>query len=319
LSIAWMTIRLFWTTLTRRYALVHVCLPTPIYVPYLAALSRLPRSIRPKLALTVIDCTVAGSFEAPPAPGTYERQVLEAHRRFFRWTRLDGIFSWYQAFVDLAARRAILRNAPAVTAAKYCFVDPQRFKPVARKKPLVVFAGRLSEQKRPLLFVDAVAHLLRQCPDVRGAWRFEMYGKGDLERIVHARIVDQGLAEVITLTSAADLAPVFARSRLFVSTQAIENFTSLSMLEAMAAGNAVIAEDVGQTREFVHPGENGLLVSAATPEAFATAIAEYLRHPERHDAMAAASRRIATEIHTVEHFAADITAFWNDVALGRDA
>ena len=50
------------------------------------------------------------------------------------------------------------------------------------------------------------------------------------------------------------------------------------MLEAMAAGNAVDAEDVSQTREFVRAGENGLLVAQGTSEAFADAIAEYLRH-----------------------------------------
>jgi glycosyltransferase involved in cell wall biosynthesis len=85
------------------------------------------------------------------------------------------------------------------------------------------------------------------------------------------------------------------------------------MLEAMAAGNAVIAEDVGQTREFVQNGENGYLVSPPTAAAFADAIAAYLRHPELHDAMAVHSRRLATEVHTIEHFADDISAFWRDV------
>jgi glycosyltransferase involved in cell wall biosynthesis len=102
-----------------------------------------------------------------------------------------------------------------------------------------------------------------------------------------------------------------------VSTQAIENFTTLAMLEAMASGNAVIAENVGQTGEFVRHGENGLLVSPATVEAFADAMAEYLRHPERHDALAAASRSLATSVHTIEHFADDIIAFWRAV-LDRD-
>jgi glycosyltransferase involved in cell wall biosynthesis len=115
------------------------------------------------------------------------------------------------------------------------------------------------------------------------------------------------------------MAPVFARSRLFVSTQAFENFTSLAMLEAMAAGNAVIAEDVGQTREFVRPGENGHLVTSATADAFADAMADYLRHPERQDAMATESRRVATEVHTIEHFAGDITTFWRDVLRGSAA
>jgi mannosyltransferase len=140
-----------------------------------------------------------------------------------------------------------------------------------------------------------------------------MYGGGALHSQITQLIRDHNLDGVVTLTSTPDMAPVFARSRLFVSTQALENFTSLAMLEAMAAANAVIAEDVGQTREFVDDA-NGLLVSPATAETLANALAQYLRHPEAHDRMAAASRDRATQVHTIEHFADDVVAFWRDVA-----
>jgi glycosyltransferase involved in cell wall biosynthesis len=81
----------------------------------------------------------------------------------------------------------------------------------------------------------------------------------------------------------------------------------------MASGNVIVAEDVGQTREFARPGENAFLVSPGSAEAFAAAMAEFLRRPAAHDGMAAASRAIATQEHTIEHFASDIESFWNDV------
>lgn len=314
-AVAWMTLKLLWTTVWRRFDLVHICLPSPIYVPYVAALGWLPGGLRPRVTMTVVDCTLAHSLLSPPPAGTYERQVLDAHRLYERWTRLDGLFTWYREFADAVAGhgRAVVRPA------KYCFTESERFRPGATKEPLIVFAGRLSDQKRPLLFVDAVAELRSRRPDLVAGWRFELYGKGVLEREVAARITEQGLADVLSMAHAIDMAPVFARSRLFVSTQAFENFTSLAMLEAMAAGNAVVAEDVGQTREFVRPGENGLVVAPPTARGFADAIAEYLSHPEWHDRMAAASRRLATEVHTVEHFAGDIQAFWRDVLRGPAA
>lgn len=312
LGVAWMTLALLWATLVRRFDLVHVCLPSPIYVPFLAVLSVLPQAIRPRLALTVIDCTLAGSFENPPPPETYEREVLDAHRMYFRWTTLDGVYSWYRAFVE-AAPRAGLAGSAIVHAARFCFTEPARFRPAATKERLIVFAGRLSHQKRPLLFVDAVASLREREPDLVAGYRFELYGKGLLDEEVRDRIAVHRLGGVLTQKHGADMAPVFARSQVFVSTQAIENFTSLSMLEAMAAGNAIIAEDLGQTREFVRPGENGLLVEDESPDAFADAIAQYLRNPQWHAPMAAASRAIATDIHTIEHFAGDIEAFWSAV------
>src|SRR5688572_25830379 len=175
----------------------------------------------------------------------------------------------------------------------------------------------ISSQKRPLLFVDAIARLVAKEPSLVEGWRVEMYGKGPLEDEVRRRVAAHNLGPVLRLTHAADLSGVFARSRLFVSTQAIDNFTSLAMLEAMAAGNAVIAEDVGQTREFVRDRENGLLVKDATPDGFAAAIAQYLRNSSDHERMSAASRSIAVDVHTIEHAAADITAFWRTVAASR--
>jgi glycosyltransferase involved in cell wall biosynthesis len=86
------------------------------------------------------------------------------------------------------------------------------------------------------------------------------------------------------------------------------------MLEAMAAGNAVIAEDVGQTAEYVHHGENGLLVKQGTAEQFAAAIARYLRESNRQEQRSSASRSIAVDVHTIEHAADDIVSFWRTVA-----
>lgn len=312
LGVAWMTLRLIWTILRRRFDVVHICLPSPIYMPLVAVLGRLPAWLRPRLSLTVIDCTLAHSLESPPPQGTYEAQVLDAHRMYVRWGKLDAIYSWYRAFVDVASRHAAVAGASTVRAARFCFTEPGRFAPAATKETLIVFAGRLSEQKRPLLFVDAVAALRQRHPGLADGWRFEIYGKGVLEQQVAQRLADRGLADVMRLGHATDMAPVFARSRLFVSTQAFENFTSLSMLEAMAAGNAVIAEDVGQTAEFVRHDENGLLVTGATADGFADAMAHYVSRPEQHERMARASRALATEVHTIDHFAADITAFWAD-------
>ena len=313
-GIIWMTLVLAWATLGRGFDVVHICLPTPSYVPYAALITRLPQAWRPRVTLTVLDCTLARHLTNGGASDLYERQVVRAHQMYFRWTRLDGIYTWYRAFVDAAQSLRLVPARAVLTAARYCFTDPARFTPQPAKSRTVVYAGRLSAQKRPLLFVDAVEALLRRHADLARGWSFEMYGTGVLEPDVQARIAALNLGRVIKLTSAPDLAPVFSRSQIFVSTQAVENFTSLAMLEAMAAGNVVVAEDAGQTSEFVRDGENGILIRDATPDAFADAIARVMQRPERFAAMGAESRRLATEVHTIEHFAADIMSFWRDVA-----
>jgi glycosyltransferase involved in cell wall biosynthesis len=308
-------LRLLKVVLQGRFDLVHVCLPSTAYVPFLSVLSIVPTRLRPRVCITVVDCTLAHNLQDEQPGDVYERQVLEGFQRYERWTRLDGIFSWYEAFSKVANTRRALRRT-LIRSARFCFADTARFTPSAKQR-LVVFAGRLSGQKRPGLFVDAVASLLARYSELAKDWRFEMYGTGVLEARIRERIDELGLSQAITLHRALDMAPVFAKSKLFVSTQALENFTSLAMLEAMAAGNAVIAEDVGQTSEFVRD-DNGILVSPATDEAFADAMAVYLKNPERHDAMARASRRLATEVHTIDHFAADLTTFWRDVLAATE-
>ncbi len=306
----WMTLLLAWQTLFRGYDILHICQPTPSYVPFAAMVTRLPKSWRPSVALTIVDCTLTPNLASGTAADLYERQVVDAHRKYFAWTRLDAVYSWYRDFVSFARSHQLVTAGTTIEAAKFFFCDSRRFTPSAKER-VVIFAGRFSEQKRPVLFVEAIAELLRREPQLSAGWRFEMYGRGPLGERVAARIAELGVGDRVTVAHAIDMAPIFARSRLFVSTQAYENFTSLAMLEAMASGNAVVAEDVGQSAEFVRP-ENGLLVKPATAAAFAAGIAEYLRCAERHDAMGAASRRLATDVHNVEHSADDIIAFWRE-------
>lgn len=310
-GLAWLTCSLLLATLNRGFDIVHICLPTPSYLPYAAIVSRLPRRLRPAITMSIIDCTVAPNLSGGVPADLYEQQVLDAHRWYARWTRLDGLFSWYEAFAAAAASNGLFGHSHIVSA-RYCFTNTTRFQ-AAAKEQLIVWAGRLSSQKRPMLFVEAVAELCRKYPVLVEGWRFEMYGAGVLEPDIQERIRALGLGDRLQLSKAPDLASVFARSRAFVSTQAYENFTSLAMLEAMAAENLVLAEDVGQTRLFVTEG-NGILVAGATPRAFAEAMAHFLRGRDRHAAMGMASRAMATDVHTVDNFTADITAFWRCIA-----
>lgn len=310
-NVVWMTLTLLLATIGRGLDVVHICLPTPSYIPYAWLVSQLPRAWRPAITMTVIDCTLAPNLTGGTPTDVYERQVLQAHRWYARWTTPDGVYSWYEAFTAAARALGVFPHSRIVSA-RYCFTDPQRFAPGA-KQNVIIWAGRLSAQKRPLLFVDAAAAFIRRYPELAREWRFQMYGAGVLEDEVRARIAQHSFGDRLVLTKAADLSPVFAATRVFVSTQAYENFTSLAMLEAMAAGNAIVAEAVGQTRLFVGH-DNGVLVAEASADAFADALAGIVRDESALARMGAASRTRATAEHTIEHFCGDLTSFWRQVA-----
>lgn len=288
--------------------LVHIPLISPLYLPFmwLRALFR----GTPPVCITVVDANLAHVWFSPAARNAPERvKSYWLHRIWFGSAPVDGIYTWYRAFRD-RFRDERLRGRPLVQAARYCFVDTRRFKPGPGKRPLVVFAARLVETKQPLLFVDAVRAALDLAPEALAGWRFALYGQGRLQAAVRARIDHAGLAGRVELTAAPDMERVFAESSLFVSTQDYENFTSLSMLEAMACGNAVLSRDVGQTRDFVREGENGMLVDGVDAHELGAALVACLSDMERLHAFGARSREITVEQHCAENFLADIETFW---------
>ncbi len=69
-----------------------------------------------------------------------------------------------------------------------------------------------------------------------------------------------------------DLSKYFNYLRIFESCQNYENFTSLSLMEAMAAGNAIRARYVGQTSFVLKTNENGIYIKPDTVEGLVNSI-----------------------------------------------
>jgi glycosyltransferase involved in cell wall biosynthesis len=98
------------------------------------------------------------------------------------------------------------------------------------------------------------------------------------------RWVDElGIAEQVTLLprqSQAQMAELFRTSRVAVSPSEHDG-TPNTLLEAMACGCFPVAGDIESLREWITPGENGLLVDPGDPVALAEAILQALQQPER--------------------------------------
>lgn len=301
--------------LRRQIDIVHIAQALPRHLLWLYAARCIPRRWRPRVSLNVNDARLAHGLLQSPIVSTAAIPPLErrTYDAYFRGGRLTGLMVWYSLFVERFASR-YRRVPPVVHAARYCFVDTARFAPAAEKRNWVVFSGRLVDLKRPLLFVDGVADALRQAPALFAAWDFFIFGNGPLLEAVQARLAALGLSERVKIGAHGDLRSTLARSSIFVSTQDFENFTSLAMLEAMASGNAIIARDVGQTRLFVTPRSNGLLMPATgTASALGQCLVEAVESGML-STWGAESRRLSMEMHTVEHVLEEFDRFWHEVA-----
>ena len=177
-------------------------------------------------------------------------------------------------------------------------VDATRFRPDPEKESWVVFAGRLVDEKNPCLFLESIPMIQAAVPQAR----FFLLGNGPLKGAVARLVAKLGLGDVVTIGFRDDLASIFARGMVFVSLQRRDNYPSQVLLEAMAAGMASVATNVGQTFRLID-GETGIRV-ASQPHEVSRAVASLLAHPERCARLGAAARRRVMALHSEERYRA---------------
>lgn len=179
----------------------------------------------------------------------------------------------------------VLRNGLPARAA------PARA-PRSGRDVVVAFVGRLNRWKGYEVFVDAATRVGRGRPGVRfilagdpppgEAWRVADLGR---------RIAEAGLdGRIESLGWVSDGAAVFEAADVAVVPSVWPDPLPTVVLEAMRAGCAVIASDLGGTPEMIEDGRSGVLVPAGDAGALADAIEALLDAPERIEALAAAAQ-----------------------------
>ncbi|HEX6788610.1 MAG TPA: glycosyltransferase family 4 protein [Gaiellaceae bacterium] len=144
-------------------------------------------------------------------------------------------------------------------------------------------AARLDAQK-------GLDVLLRAAASVEGA-RFVIAGSGN-ER---ERLEQVAGENVSFLGHRDDIGALLAASDAFVLPSLFEG-TPLSLLEAMAAGKAIVATAIAGVEELVHDDESALLVPPGDSDALAAALRRIVAEPELRARLgASARRRVETE------------------------
>ena len=135
-------------------------------------------------------------------------------------------------------------------------IDPPAPAAAAPREPRVL-SCRLH---KPLYRIDAIVRAFARLPDTRRGWILEVAGAGSETAALQQ--LAQGLGRRVEFTgmlAPAQLALAYRRCALFVSVPESDG-TSVSLLEAMAAGCLPVLSDLPANREWVRDGLNGLLV-----------------------------------------------------------
>lgn len=183
-------------------------------------------------------------------------------------------------------KEAIVRFGVASRAAAYLpnVVDPDQFPPIDRSSRdpslvTVLFAGRLTDQKRPFVFVEAIraAADLLQGSDVRLQAR--IVGDGpDRDRVATA-IRAAGLAGICEMAgNQPGMADEYRRADLLALPSAWEGTPNVA-LEAMASALPIVVTPVGGVPDVMDDGQQGLCVPVDDVEATGLAISRLAEDP----------------------------------------
>ena len=181
-------------------------------------------------------------------------------------------------------------------------IDTDRFQPLGGvgykerlglnpDRPVVGIVTRMRVRKGVEEFLDAMVQVRQEHPGAQVVF----VGEVELDRELQARADAGGLTpDLHLLGRRSDMPEVMAAFDLFVLSSHDEGMSN-AILEAMAMEKAVVATDVGGTREVVQEGVTGRLVPPKEVAPLARAIADVLLDPEMMTEMGKIGRRVVVD------------------------
>lgn len=180
--------------------------------------------------------------------------------------------------------------------------------------PLVGIVARLVPIKAVDVFLEAAALVSAGCPGAR----FVVVGDGELRDSLRALSTALGIDPVTTFLGwRSDLPAIYADLDILALTSKNEG-TPVSVIEALAAGRAVVATAVGGVPDLLGRGA-GVLVAPGDPGALADAILGLLRDSEARTRQGAIGRGqvfpehdAALLVRRIEDLYSSLLSAWTD-------
>lgn len=183
-------------------------------------------------------------------------------------SRMDAVTTPTRRAAELLERAAGLSGVLAIS----CGIDASKFAnntPTTNANPVLLFLGRLDDEKRIHILLKAVA-ILSDHPTVV----VDLVGDGGERENLERLAKDLGIADRVRFLGHigdADLAEAYERCTAFVM-PSIAELQSIATMEAMASGRPVIAANAMALPHLVHDGDNGYLFEPDNAEDLASKI-----------------------------------------------
>lgn len=213
--------------------------------------------------------------------------------------------SWVTGRMDLPSSRVdILYNGVPATG-----VGPRQ-----RDCPHLVLLGRIGPRKGVPELLDALASpAMADRP-----WTATIAGDGDLEPY-RRFVAERGLAERIALPGWLDggaATALLQSADILVLPSHAENFP-ISIIEALAAGLAVVATPVGTTPELLVDGISALFVPVGDAEALRDSLVRLVDEPDLRARIAAAGHEVFRRDLDIDGLARRLAAMHTETIAQR--
>lgn len=173
--------------------------------------------------------------------------------------------------------------------------------------------GALIDRKRPLVFVDTIAAMCRDAPDLPVLGLFFGDALDQFDQAVRARAAEHGISDRIHLMGFRYPGAPWLAALDALLVPAVGEPFGRTLIEAMLLGTPVIAANSGGTPEAIRDHETGRLVPPDQPEAMARAALELMHDPDQARALALAARADARARFGIERHASAVMQAYDEL------
>jgi len=241
------------------------------------------------------------------------RGPLQRARARFVLRRADLVLADAE---NLAAAAAALGAAPDRLHMIPWGVDLGRFRPSAEREPGLLVSARMHE---PVYDLETILRGVKPVLERDPGARLVVVGDGSLRAALErqaAALLPAGRWRFAGRLAPDELAALLARAAVYLSAS-LSDSTSVSLLEAMAAGAVPVVSDIAGNREWVAEGEGARLFACGDADALARALEGVLRDPAWAAGARARNRRVIEERADRERNLGRIEALFAGLAGAR--
>jgi phosphatidylinositol alpha-mannosyltransferase len=217
---------------------------------------------------------LAGRMLAGVMNRLHGRIAVSALARSYAESYLDGDYTIIPNGVDVARFAASLPPVPAMSDGR----------------PTILFVGRYTEPRKGFeVLLRALPYVQAAVPDVH----LVVVGKGDPTAFADQLPPDPHAVTLTGMVPAADLPRYYQSATIYCSPATGQESFGIVLLEAMAAGAAVVASDNPGYAGVVTPEQDGLLVPREDSGMLAATLIRLLIQPDTRARLVAAGHATA--------------------------